>query len=221
MPPALESRSLNHGASREVPKQYFVNQNQVIIAWCEIYTELFGKQPSHNRNSSDFNPENLVSSVQNIWSEVASWLPLTLLFAFGFGVRWKTWDSMSRLDAEILAKPSGWSPWLHHTVIPSTQKTATNSKSSPGISPQILTPVRHLPLACPGISISSTPGKKRVIARTTLTSRLVFKGKGDSRMSGCIWVRAEGPGQRKRLRFRLWGIQSGDIYHRKVPLRGT
>ena len=158
MPPAVESWSLNHWASREVLKQYFLSQNHVIIAWYEIQTELFGKQPSRNRNNSDFNPENLVSSGQNIWSEVTSWLPLTLLFAFGFGVHLKTWDSMSRLDAEILAKPGGWSPWLHHTVIPSTQATATNSKSSPGISPQILTPVRHLPLACPRISVSPTSG---------------------------------------------------------------
>ena len=110
MPPALESQSLNHWANREVLKQSFLDQNQV-IAWYEMYTELSGKQPSHNRNNSDFNPENLVPSVQNICSEVASWLPFTLLFAFGFGVHLKTWNSTSRLETETLAKPSGWSPW--------------------------------------------------------------------------------------------------------------
>lgn len=83
-------------------------------------------------------------------------------------------DSMPRLDREILAQSGVLSPWLHH---------ATNSlhpencwKGQPWKQPPNFTFLsRYWPL--------SPSRKKRVIAGTTLKSRLFFKGRGDSRMS--------------------------------------
>lgn len=130
--------------------------------------------------------------------------PLASLGVFGCGGHLKTWGSLSRLNGEMLAKPSVWSPWLQHAVILSTQETAR--KGSPGNSPNTPTPDRPLPTSSPSISLSlCLQETDRCIAGTTLKSRWFSKARESP---ACTY----GSGTRSQEtrwggRLRKWGIQ--------------
>lgn len=122
---------------------------------------------------------------------------------------------MSTLDTEIFAKPGVWSPWLHYAAIPYPQGT---DKGRPGNGPK---PPLQIGLSqLPFQASASTPlqEKESAMARLTLKSRLVFKGKGNSRMyhGGGARRDDEAEGCRKRG-FRWDSLYQSPFQRESIP----